>query len=385
MTLPGATILTRLQPGRPELEELIDLLVVPETWFFRDRGAFDYLRSHVEQKLLQNPGQRVVQVLSAPCSTGEEAFSIAATLLTAGLDPAGFWIDAVDVSARAIETAQRATYRRSSFRERGTELEDRFFEKSGEFTRVSPEIVSRVRFQRVNLLEAGWPTEGRLYDVIFCKNLLIYLSKEARDRVVRNLARLLREDGVLFVGHSEIPLFQRAGYRPVASPRSFVLAPAPKDTRAAAGREAGWTPRTTPPARIRPDRPIGRSRPPSPSVDRAPALENGSPLAKARELADQGQLEQAASVCETMLSAACMDPDVYYLAGLINQARDRGEEAEQLFLKASYLDPEHYESLVQLCLLSERKGESGRSSQYRDRVRRIEARRNERTPSKANA
>jgi chemotaxis protein methyltransferase WspC len=80
-----------------------------------------------------------------------------------------------------------------------------------------------------------------------------------------------------------------------------------------------------------------------------------------------------------------MDPEVYYLAGLIKQARDLAEEAEAFFLKASYLNPDHYESLVQLCLLSERKGDSNRSNQYRNRMRRLQARhRGKATEAKAN-
>jgi len=388
-----ADLFVRLQPGRPELEELIDLLVVPETWFFRDRGAFECLRNHIERKRQQNPGKLVFTVLSAPCSTGEEAFSIAATLVMAGVEPASFTIDGLDISQKAVCAAQQAAYRSASFREQRASFPPNFFQQNGDVRQVSAEIVARSRFQRANLVDGGWPAGQHIYDAIFCKNLLIYLTEAARDRLIRNVSGLLKPDGVLFVGHSEVPLFHRAGYRPVGHPRSFALTVAPKESLA--GTRAGAPDKPKARREHRAHQPV---REPGNSVNRTGPVrgsaglagnssardEGASFLARARQLADQGQLEQAASLCDSLLSTNSMDPEVYYLAGLIKQARDLAEDAEALFQKASYLDPDHYESLVQLCLLSDQKGDSARSNQYRDRMRRLQARHHSRTATKAN-
>ncbi len=382
-----ADLFVRLQPGKPELDELIDLLVVPETWFFRDRGAFEYLKNRVERKRQESAGKLVYSVLSAPCSTGEEAFSIAATLIMAGVEPSDFTIDGLDISAKALSAARQAAYRTGSFREQRAVFPQSFFCESGDARQVSPEIVARVRFQTANLVDGAWPTGGRLYDAIFCKNLLIYLAAEARDRLIRNVSGLLKQDGLLFVGHSEVPLFHRAGYQAVGHPRSFALTAAPKNSLAEIDRQASVIPKPKRAHRVHlpahePGTNAGRTgsvRGSMSLADSSSALDRVSSLARARKLADQGQLEQAASLCDSLLAANCMDPEVYYLAGLIKQARDLAEEAEAFFLKASYLNPDHYESLVQLCLLSEQKGDSTRSSQYRDRMRRLQARHHGRT------
>lgn len=391
-----ADCLMRLEPGTPELDELIDLLVVPETWFFRDRGAFEYLQRYVQQRAQTPAGRQVFRALSAPSSTGEEAFSIAATLLKAELAPTHFSIEGLDISGKAVATAQQATYRAGSFREKRAEFPPDFLQQAGELQRVSPEIVARVRFLRANLMDGSWPVAGRLYDAIFCKNLLIYLTTEGRNRLVRTLGGLLREDGVLFVGHSEVTLFQRAGYRAVGYPRSFAVTPAPKESLSGIAPPKPIKPR---PVRTRkadlPAAPILMKGDRTTPVRTAPAMSAGktpgikdesSSLARARKLADRGELEQAASVCDSLLTAHCMDPEVYYLAGLIRQASDRADEAEGFFLKAIYLDPKHYETLVQLCLLSERKGDSSLSKQYRDRMRRLQARQvGRKAEEKANA
>jgi len=96
------------------------------------------------------------------------------------------------------------------------------------------------------------------------------------------------------------------------------------------------------------------------------------PVDAARRLADRGELTEAARVCAGLIKSNSLDPNVYYLAGLIEQASNRLDSAEDLLSKAIYLDPTHYESLVQLTLLSEQKGQETKAAQYRDRLRRLQ-------------
>ncbi|MER9607029.1 CheR family methyltransferase, partial [Mesorhizobium sp. M0243] len=107
-----------------ELQELINAVVIPETWFFRDREAFTMLARHAR---VHKPAQPI-RVLSLPCSTGEEAYSVAMAMFDAGFEAHEFKIDGVDVSSRNIATAERAIYGRNSFRGSHLEFKDRYFE-----------------------------------------------------------------------------------------------------------------------------------------------------------------------------------------------------------------------------------------------------------------
>lgn len=98
-----------LQTSAKELEELIETVVVPETWFFRDKEPFVYLSQYVTSQWLK-ANFSILRVLSVPCSTGEEPLSIAMTLLDSGLAPNQFGIDAVDISKRALLKAKQAIY-----------------------------------------------------------------------------------------------------------------------------------------------------------------------------------------------------------------------------------------------------------------------------------
>ena len=99
-----------------ELQELIDTVAVPETWFFRDRGAFIALARIALDAMVRRGPTDVLRILSVPCSTGEEPYSIAMSLLDAGLSPQRFQVEAIDISHRAIERARAGVYRRNSFR-----------------------------------------------------------------------------------------------------------------------------------------------------------------------------------------------------------------------------------------------------------------------------
>jgi chemotaxis protein methyltransferase WspC len=106
----------RLRASEEELQELIDAVVVPETWFFRDRGAFAALAEVALPEWLRTHPHGVFRLLSIPCATGEEPYSLAMALFDANLPAARFQIDAFDVSERALESARRAVYGRRSFR-----------------------------------------------------------------------------------------------------------------------------------------------------------------------------------------------------------------------------------------------------------------------------
>ncbi len=377
-TSPGsyADYLRKLEAGEDELSRLLDLLVVPETWFFRDSGAFAFLASFLRNEWSRRTDRRVLNVLSAPCSTGEEPYSIAVTLLEAGLDPSQFRIHASDICSKAIAAAKAGHYRRASFRRPLTAAQSRFFSREEERATVCESVRSVVTFRQGNMVDPNFIAGSEAaYDIVFCKNLMIYLGDSGRAKVLANLNRLLKERGLLFVGHSEVPLFQKAGYTPVSSARAFGLTKTTDRPEMPPPRPRSRMPRLT----IRENAAgPGMSRAVEKQAEsRAEAAAETATmqplLATARNLADRGDLQEAARLCRSLIGADSMDVGAYYLAGLIEQSLDRLAPAEDLFLKAIYLDPDHYETLVQLCLLSEKRGDSAKAGQYRKRIQRLDA------------
>ncbi len=376
--------LKRLKVEAEELAQLLELLVIPETWFFRDSGTFAFLNAFVKSEWRARADRGVLHVLSAPCSTGEEPYSIAMTLLNAGLNPSQFRIHASDISQKALSAAEAARYANGSFRSPLTAVQTRFFERGKERSTVCESVRSLVHFSQGNLVDprfmAGSETR---FDIIFCKNLMIYLGQTGRAKVIATLNRLLQESGLLFVGHSEVALFHKAGYTPVSSAKAFGLTKARKlaETPPVKPRrrmshigtgENGGHPHAR--ASSYPGRSLRVVRPVPDLEEKGSKVNPGEPLLEtARGLADRGELQEAAGLCRSLIRANPMDVGAYYLAGLIEQSLDRLGPAEDFFLKAIYLDPDHYDTLVQLCLLSQKKGDSAKAGQYRKRLRRLDA------------
>ncbi|WP_310633629.1 protein-glutamate O-methyltransferase CheR, partial [Paraburkholderia sp.] len=229
---------TYLTTAPAERQALIDALVVPETWFFREREAFMALARIGAEHLAKRPGE-VLRVLSVPCSTGEEPYSAAMALLDAGLSPAQFGIDALDISAASIEAAAHAVYGRNAFRGDALSFRERYFHAGPDGWRLADSVRRAVHFERANLFEwlAAHPVR---YDFIFCRNVLIYFDRAAQDRAIGLLRGRLADGGMIFVGPAETGLMMRHEFQSAYIPLAFGFR-APDTTRAegeAAGSEA---------------------------------------------------------------------------------------------------------------------------------------------------
>ncbi|MDL5052368.1 protein-glutamate O-methyltransferase CheR [Oscillatoria laete-virens NRMC-F 0139] len=201
-----------------ELDTLVESVVVPETWFFRDRESYNRLAQFIRQEWLPQHRNRTLRVLSVPCSTGEEPYSIAIALLEAGLTPQQFTIDAVDISKQALNHAQRGIYVPYSFRTPIPTLQSQYFQLTPEGYQLQPSIKNLVNFHQGNLVERQFFYRHPPYHIIFCRNLLIYLVQSARVQAVQNLDRLLAPNGLLFVGSSEMRQINVSDYTPVNHP-----------------------------------------------------------------------------------------------------------------------------------------------------------------------
>ncbi len=344
--------------GPAELAELIELVVVPESWMFRDAGAFAAATAFVQQRLAAHPG-REVRILSAPCAGGEEPYSMAMALADAGVAPAAFRIEAIDLSALAIERARAGRYTRNAFRSADLAFRERHFSRAGDEYQISEALRGQVAFAQANLLAVDSAAAAGRYDVVFCRNLLIYFDDATAAAAAAVLRTLLAGHGMLFAGYAEVPAFCRNGFSPLRVPGAFALQKAqpapPAVAKARARARTTGAPRPAPPA-------------PPERVD--PGL-----LATARRRADQGDYDGAAAACRALLAAVPDSADAYFLLGVVSECRHQSGAAADCWRRCVYLQPDHYDALCNLALLAEQAGDAAQATTLRQRAARVYQRR----------
>lgn len=143
-----------LQESPQEWEAFVESVVIPETWFFRERESFNFLKDYVLSEWLANNSNRILQILSVPCSTGEEPYSIAIALLEAGLTAANFRIDAIDISKKSLQVAQQAIYSQYSFRGTSSFFQEQYFQLTETGYQLCQQVRSSVNFMQGNLADA---------------------------------------------------------------------------------------------------------------------------------------------------------------------------------------------------------------------------------------
>lgn len=346
----------RVRSSKEELQALIEGVVVPETWFFRDPGAFDALSSVVRHGALPMATEPL-RLLSVPSATGEEPYSMAMALLDAGVPSARFQVDAMDVSLVALERAAAATYGRNSFRGAGVPGRDHHFETAPGGRRVCQRVRRQVRFRHGNLLACPFVPGRDRFDIIFCRNLLIYFDRPTQDRAIEYLGTLLKPEGLLFVGSSEGGLALSHGYVSAKLPMAFAFR-RPQVSRAAR------------PSAVRAVSSAVPARPRQAPVPQA-ALEVS--LDAARTLVAQSRLDEAAALCDQHLRVHGPSAAVYCLLGGVHDAGGKGDEAEACYRKALYLDPRDEEAVTQLAQLVERRGAAEEAQVLWNRARRLAA------------
>ncbi len=354
-----------------EFEELVEKVIIPETWFFRDRESFAYLKQYIQQEWLPDNHENILKILSCPCSTGEEPYSIVMALSEAGMNPGQFSIDAMDISRIGLEKAEKGVYQKESFRSKEKEYRNQYFLHNNKDFFLDRSIKDSVRFVKGNLLDMNTFPGKNSYHILFCKNLLIYLSDEARTIILSQLNRLLVPEGLLFTGHTEIFFFRQSGYELVRHPRSFACRKSGIDKKKSMLQRPRKIAQKT--VSVHPGKPVisplRQNRQNTEKVQ-----ENKSPVPKldtVRNLADSGVLQKAFTLCEEYVSENNMDAEVYFLMGLIRQAEDSISSAEDYYLKSVYLNPFNYEALVHLSLLYEQMGETDRCLCFKKRAERL--------------
>jgi chemotaxis protein methyltransferase CheR len=195
-----------------ERVELINAICTHETHFFREPRQFEHLETVVLPRLRAQAeaGQRPkrVRAWSAGCSSGDEPFSIAMSLLAACPPSAGWTVEviATDVSTRVLDRARAAVWPLDRAKHIPTPYLKRFMLRGhGEHQdkmKAGPELRAAVRFEHLNLNASTYPIPGT-FDLLFCRNVLIYFNTESKEHVIRQLLSRLTPDGLLFLGHAE--------------------------------------------------------------------------------------------------------------------------------------------------------------------------------------
>ena len=384
-----------LATSEAELQELIEDIVVSETWFFRDRQPFFALARWATDTWLPAHPQGVMRLLSAPCATGEEPFSMVMALLDAGVSAERFVVEGVDISLTALGRTRGGVYGRNSFRGHGLEFRERHFRPVPGGWQLDEAVHRQVQFRQANLLDLAYTGSVGVKDVIFCRNMLIYFDEPAQHRLMVALDNLLSPGGLLFVGHAEAFAFRNSGFIPAHMPMAFALRKRgiePGEFKMAPRH--GVVPRPMPAIPRRtgghavPSVAVPRARVAAPpdGAKTAPAADLATELAEARRLADAGQSAAAIAKCNACLQAHGPSSQAYYLLGLVNDAAGNTGNASDFYRKAVYLEPDHYEALAQLSLLAKKAGEVAAAQQWSQRARRahekLAAKTQKRSPSK---
>ncbi len=203
-----------------EFRDLASVLSNNETYFFRERAQLKALCGNVLTEL-QRFSPRL-RVWSAACSSGEEPYSLAMSLLETGkIAATDISIRATDISPRVLEMCQHGFYRALSFRATEPAMVQKYFTVSGDGFVIGDRVKRLVNFSSLNLMDEARVAANGPVDAIFCRNVLIYFDKATQKRVVEAFARALRPGGYLFLGHAESLFGLTDLYEPVVQPESI--------------------------------------------------------------------------------------------------------------------------------------------------------------------
>lgn len=377
--------LALLPSDEASFQALVDRLTIGETYFFREPGQFEYIRTRVLPELAGRSPGRPLRAWSAGCASGEEAYTLGMVFREA--DPGGSAsVIGTDVSNERLEQARQGTYSRWSLRGVPESVVRRHFQREGSRYRVAPEVRSAVTFRPLNLTAIGDRVAAGLHgmDLVLCRNVLIYLSAEAVAQIADRLMASLSDDGWLFLGASDPPLVELvpcevfvtgAGVAYRRPRRRLGGSPdqnrAPEVTRATARAALRHLPPSLPAAPSAPSPPTAQSAPSAPSVEEEVGDMDGAhavvesylamrDYARAAELADralrrgaddsrlwvlrvralarQGRLDAAGRACSAALETHRTCAELMCLHAVLLSAAGHPAEAAAAARRALFLD-----------------------------------------------
>ena len=319
-------------------DDLVNELVVGETYFFREPDQFAFVRDNILPAYQRADDERTIRAWSAGCASGEEAYSLAMLFASQGLAGRSHVLG-TDLSRAALARARDAVYGAWSLRGDGVDAARPYLERAGDQFRVRDEIRRLVAFEHLNLALEVYPsfvTGTWGVDLIFCRNVLIYLDRETVGAVVRRLFAALVDGGWLVTASSDPPVDREAPFATVVTDYGlFYQRPTrerPRPTAAAAGRPAtlyGAAPRAP------------SMRPPR-TVPSAPGLghvedELAAAVQRVRALANVN-IEQAERACAEAIARYRFAPELHYLRAVLLLGLECDEDAARSARRVIYLD-----------------------------------------------
>jgi chemotaxis protein methyltransferase CheR len=348
-----------------EFAELMNLVTINETSFFRFPQQFDAFRNRVVPEIVSRSKEDApaIRVWSAGCSTGEEPYSIAIAAdeaLTQMGRYARVHVVGTDVSQKALSTARRAAYNEKKMANVPSRVIDKYFDVAGESCRVGARIRDMVEFRYHNLAQEPYPMSVLgTWDVIFCRNVTIYFKAESTKRVVSNFFRVLADGGYLFIGHSETLQLLSDDFTPVeldgvflykkladTSKRTFgFLGSMPKiepkhTSKLVVGRDgASVTERIEPLAEPQGGWEIEPAGDEGFSEELDEDLVNATAhLRRGFIYADDGRYDDALAECRRAIELDSLLAPAHYVLGIIDQQRGEEREAIAEFKRTVYID-----------------------------------------------
>ena len=349
-----------------ELRELIEEVVVPETWFFRDNKPFKQLIKFANEEWGAKTSGKPLRILSLPCATGEEPYSIAMTMLDAGFMPSQVEIDALDISKRNIRRCKEAAYRPHSFRGVDNTTRDKFFHPNDD--KYEPDIIvkSMVNFSQASILDPALLFSKKPYDVVFCRNLLIYFDAETQLKARRALNKLLTAKGLLFLGHAETGIFLDAWHSSKKYPKAFIVRKFNDSPETAIENKTNISSRNK--TTIKPLKDIlkpkfkfntNHTKPKNITnnkVKKSLDESNILSLTSAQILFNSKKYMDAENTCLTLLEKNKQESEIHLLLGQINIETNNPDKAAKYFHNVIYLSPGNYDALMHLYRLELNKG-----------------------------
>jgi chemotaxis protein methyltransferase CheR len=308
--LAPETLLDR--PVSPEtMRRLIDEITIRETFFFRHRSELEAIDWHSMLDIARAGGSDVVRVWVAGCASGEEAYTVAILACEAfACSRPPVRVLGTDISPTAVEQAIAGRYNERSVRLLHETIRERYFTGTEGTTRVGEHLRGLVEFRRHNLVREPIPPTGEPFDVILCRNVLIYFDRPTVEHVLGALEGALGPAGLLLLGAADRLSRQ---HLPPTTPVSKTLL----------GTEA---------------KNLGCTQPAVGWPTRAPSDPRRTP-AGAMEAANRGELEQAVQIAREVLAAEPLDSQAHFIRGLAELARGNARDALEPLRRALYIDP----------------------------------------------
>ena len=395
--------LTTSSLTKRDIEILASHLTVGETYLFRDKRSFEVLEREILPGLIQSRdgGEKRLRIWSAGCSTGEEPYSIAILLnrMISDLKDWNITILATDINPRALKNAEEGVYNEWSFRDAPPWLKEGYFKeiKKGIYE-ILPDIRKMVIFEYLNLAEDVYPSllnNTNAMDLIFCRNVLMYFSKDTAQKAVNGFYKSLTDYGWLLIGPADAMRSLSLNFVAVNFENITLYVKDTKKTRTIEDLRQATPPPYAPP-RIEPYQP--RPIAPAPAYHKVPGVEKteayteakkmfelgryreatetlaglpencmGDPKVvslQARAYANQGRLDDALKCCKKAISVDTVNAANYYLLATILQEKGQAEEAVKSLKKALYIDHNFVLAYFVLGNIMHRQGEMKSSRKY---------------------